>query len=85
MTGLGEPFLGLVAVSLPMAGVMLRVLLVGGTQQKTDVVRSLSVENGPTCGTALPAVRVPGILREGGWTCAPCGAELDTRGRPLDR
>jgi hypothetical protein len=88
MIGLGELFICLTAVALPVGGVVLLVLLVRGTQQKTDLGLNLSVANAcPACGTALPTVRAPKNLRQflwGGWTCASCGAELDTWGRRLN-
>lgn len=89
MIGVGELLLCLVAAALPVLGVVLLVLLIRGTQQKTNLGLNLSVANAcPSCGAALPAVRAPKNLRQalwGGWTCAKCGVELDKWGRPLSR
>ncbi|MBL8922908.1 MAG: hypothetical protein JNJ54_28930 [Myxococcaceae bacterium] len=64
----------------------LAVVLIRGTQQKTDLGLNLTLANAcPKCGTPLPAVRVPKNFRQalwGGWTCAKCGVELDKWGRP---
>ncbi|MDX2011783.1 MAG: hypothetical protein SFW67_16440 [Myxococcaceae bacterium] len=87
MISLGELVICLVAAALPIGGVVLLVLLVRGTQQKTDLGLNLKVANAcPGCGTALPAVRAPKNLRQfmwGGWTCSGCGRELDKWGRAL--
>jgi hypothetical protein len=85
MIGLGELAICLVVLALNVGGVILLVLLVRGTKQKTDLGVNLKVANAcPTCGAALPAVRVPKNVRQflwGGWTCGGCGAELDKWGR----
>jgi hypothetical protein len=84
--GAGELMLCVAAGALPVLGVVVLVLLIRGTQRKTDLGINLSVANAcPKCGTALPAVRAPKNLRQalwGGWTCATCGLELDKWGRP---
>lgn len=83
--GIGELVLCSLAALLPLLGVALVVLLIRGTQKKTDFGVNLSVANAcPKCGAALPAVRVPTALKQalwGGWTCQQCKAELDKWGR----
>jgi hypothetical protein len=37
----------------------------------------------PRCKTPPPKVRRPMFLRQGGWTCAVCGADVDKWGRLL--
>lgn len=84
--GVGELLICLVIAALPVLGVVLAVILIRGTQRKTDLGLNLSIANAcPRCRAALPAVRAPKNLRQalwGGWTCAGCGIELDKWGRP---
>ncbi len=86
MIGLGELLLCFIAAALPLFGVGLVILLVRGTQQKTQLGLNFTPPGHcPACGAGLPTVRAPKNVRQalfGGWTCSGCGIELDKWGRP---
>jgi hypothetical protein len=42
----------------------------------------------PQCGAALPMIRIARTFRQffrGGWTCKQCGAEIDRKGKVIEK
>jgi hypothetical protein len=81
-------------ILLPVVGLMMLTLAVGGALVVRDTVRrrgrwgiNLSPVHCPRCGERAPVVRVPKNRRQtlwGGCTCAGCGLEYDKWGRPVE-
>jgi hypothetical protein len=67
--------------------VWLAVFPILGSARKDTWGINLHRVSCPTCGSALPILRIPASAEEarmGGWTCRQCRTRVDKWGRKLD-